>query len=316
MRARHRRHDFIDAGLGAQLRRTGTRPHVPTQHGIIGHDIIGAATVDPGGIHRQIVARQCGQPQRQIGRRQKRVTAIFWVAPGMRGAAVDAGGKIARSGACSGQRAIGQRWLVGQAEVAALGGFSQQRRGAERGDFLIAVQHHFPADAFRKWAGLQNRQRCLDDGDAALHVGHAGAVQRVGVQPAAGLKAMIGRKHRIHMASQQHTHRRVRTLHDMKIVAVQKHPLAAAGVDLAGWRRRHARRRAAQRRKGRLQHVDHLRQPGQIAAAGVDRRPRLDLGQHHRSQPVDTGQRVGFSGRQAGHPTTIICDLCNRQPFL
>ena len=127
---------------------------------------------------------------------------------------------------------------------------------------------------------------------------------------------MIGRKHRIHMASQQHTHRRVRTLHDMKIVAVQKHPLAAAGVDLAGWRRRHSRRRAAQRAKGRLQHVNHLRQPGQIAAAGVDRRPRLDLGQQRRPQPVDAGQRMGFGGRQAGHAATIICDLCNRQPFM
>src|SRR3546814_9579032 len=72
---------------------------IDVQDGVIRHDIIGAAALDPRRIAGKAAAARRLQPQREVRRRQQRVAAVLRIAPGMRAPSGDDDGEIAAAGA-------------------------------------------------------------------------------------------------------------------------------------------------------------------------------------------------------------------------
>ncbi len=95
----------------------------------------------------------------------------------MRRAAADDDVEVAAALAFAGKVAVGEGRLVDQAEVVALRRLGQQRCGRLRADLLVGIEQHFPADAFAPGAVAPGGERQPHRQQAALEVGHAGAVQ-------------------------------------------------------------------------------------------------------------------------------------------
>ena len=127
----------------------------------------------------------------------------------MRALAVDDDREIAGPAARAGQRAVGERGLVGQRRDLAARQFGDQRGGREGSGLLVRIDHHVIADPARQRRRLDRLQRGQHQREPALHVGDAGAVERVGVEEMLILKRMIDRIDRVHMPGEQHPHRRV-----------------------------------------------------------------------------------------------------------
>ncbi len=129
------------------------------------------------GLNGRPGAAQAAEAQREVGRGDDGVAPVLRLAPGVRGAAADDGGEIARPAARAGERAVGQRRFVGQAEVAPRRGRREQRRRARRRHFLVGVEHDLEAEPRAERRGHDRFERGEHDRDAALHVGDAGAVE-------------------------------------------------------------------------------------------------------------------------------------------
>src|SRR3546814_2220530 len=65
------------------------------QHGEVGHDVVGAAALDPRGVDRERRASFRREPHRDLGRGDDRVAPVIGIAPGMGASAVDDDREIA-----------------------------------------------------------------------------------------------------------------------------------------------------------------------------------------------------------------------------
>ena len=288
----------IDRMAGGVLPGMIGRPHIEAQHRQIGHDVVGAAAVDPCRVDRNTGQVEPGQTQRKVRRRDQRIAALFRVAPGMGGAAAHHRGEIAAALARAGQGAIGQGRFEGQRGAHPPGRLEQQGCRAGGRDFLVAVDHHFPADRGGEGRSLQRAERGVHHHQPALHVGHARAIDRGRIDPAAGLEGILGTEHRVHVPGQQHAHGGLGADRQMEIAPQgQRHRLARGGhrVDRGGI----AQRDRAERAEQAGEPIRHRAQPGQIAAARIDLGQGQDLRQHGLTlidQPV---QGLALAGRQA-----------------
>ena len=88
-----------------------------------------------------------------------------------------------------------------------------------------------------------------------------GALKRVGVEPAALLERVLGRKHRVHVAGQQQPPLGVGPDAQDQVAAVRELDFAALGID-RGDRRRLAQRDVAGQRRERLGQLVRLPLPG------------------------------------------------------
>ena len=240
---------------------------------MIGHHIIGAATVDLGRVHGQPVAHQRFQAQRQIGRGDDGVAPVAWVAPGMGVAPADLYRIVAAAAPRARQRAVRQGRFIGQRGGLALRQPRDQRGGGAGADLLIAVDHDLITDAVFRRARFHRHQGVEHDGDAALHVRHAGAVEDIVLAPVQLLKVALGGKHRVHMAGEQQLHRRIRphgrdempAAIELLDGAVRLHRLDRIGL--------HQLDLARQRGKGVAQLLRHGGQPLKVFGAAVDPGP-------------------------------------------
>ena len=101
---------------------------VEAQNGKVGHHVVGAAAFNLGWVHRQAVAMERLQAQREGRRSDHGIAPIVGIAPGMGGAAAHGQAPVAATRTRSGQGAIGQgRGFIGQGGRLAPRQFSDQR---------------------------------------------------------------------------------------------------------------------------------------------------------------------------------------------
>ena len=217
----------------------------------------------------------------------------------MRASAAHDDREIAGPAARAGQRAVRQRRLVGQRRDLAARRPRKQPRGGKRTRFLVRIDHHFIAQTRGERRCLHRLQRGKKQRKPALHVGDAGAVQRVGVKETQLLKRMIGRIDGIHMAGEQHLHRRLRPHRQVEVAAVIERGDAAVGAHALGRFGRFHRDRSGQGAERLFQPGADPLQPRQVAGSAVDRRPVLHLLQHRRR--VDAVDRIALGHCHFGH---------------
>ena len=116
--------------------------------------------------------------------------------------------------------------------------------------------------------------------EAALHVGHTGAVQGLLVQPALVLERMVGGEHGIHVSRQQDTAIRLRAYPHQQMLPVRLVEGGAVGGNRGNGGGIDQFNRAGKRRECLRQCGSLLGQSGKIGRAGVDRAPRLHLREH------------------------------------
>ena len=199
----------------------------------------------------------------------------------MRRLAGDCDRVIARPAARMRQRAVGQRaGFVGQRGIFAARQFLDQRTAGKTAGFLVRIDHHVVSHARRACHRFEGLQRVEDDIQPAFHIGGAGPVDRLVVEPADLLERMIFGEDGIHVPRQHEAPLRFRA-------HAQHHMPAMRLLELAALRRDRGDRGgfdqidvAGQGAEGIGEDPRHPVQPGDIAGARVDCRPFLHLAQH------------------------------------
>src|SRR5439155_12543364 len=124
--------------------------------------------------------------------------------PDVRGPAANDEIEMAAAGASAGKSPVRKRRrLVGEGGALALRCVPEQRGRGERANLLVAVDHDLVADAIRQLAVLHSLQRREHDGDAALHVGNAWAVEHAVLKPPGLLEGVIGAVDGIHVTGEK-----------------------------------------------------------------------------------------------------------------
>ena len=168
----------------------------------------------------------------------------------MRASAVHDDREIARPAARAGQRAVGQRGLIGQRRDLAARQVGNQRGGGKGAGLLVRIDQHVIADPARQRRRLDRLQRREQQRQPAFHIGDAGAVQRVGVEKALILERVIDRIDGVHVPGEQHPRGRVRPNAEDDVPAMLDRADAAVGSDGFGGRRIDQRQITGQDRKG------------------------------------------------------------------
>ncbi len=193
-----------------------------------------------------------------------------------------------------GQSAVGQGGLIGERGDLAARRLGEQRGGRGRAGFLVRIDHHLIADAGGERRRLDRLQRRKHGRDAALHVGDTGAVEHVVVQEGQRLEGVIDRIDRVHMAGEQHLHRRIGPDGQVEMPAMGEFGDGAIEADTGYRGRLDESELTGQRREGVAELARHGGDSGHVAGAAVDRGPVLHLGEHMRV--VEGGDRVSFDG--------------------
>jgi len=111
---------------------------------------------------------------------------------GVRGAAVDRDHGAARAFARMDDVAARACGFKDEPEVSAPGCFLEEVARAVRASFFVRREEDFPADLRGVGRGFKGLKRGEQRDQPAFHVGDAGAVERAGVEPTAGLER-VGR---------------------------------------------------------------------------------------------------------------------------
>ena len=247
---------------------------------MIGHDVVRPAALDLRRIDLESRPDRLLERQRERGCREQGVAALFRVAPGMRALPVDVDRPVAAAAARAGKGAVGQRRLVGKRGELAPRRLGEQSRRTRRTDLLVRIDHHLVPDPLGERRRLDRLQRRQHQRDAPLHVGNAGAVERVVVEPGQLLKRMILGEHRVHMAGQQHLHRSLGPHLEIQVLPGLARNDRAVGLHHLGRRGLAQLQLAGQCGKGIGQLVGHGLEPGEIGRTTVDLRPVLRLIEH------------------------------------
>ena len=180
-----------------------------------------------------------------------------------------------------GQRSIGQgAGFVSERGIFAAGQFLDQRAAGEAAGFLVRVDHHIVSDPRGALHRLERLQRMEDDIEAALHIGSAGAVDRVIVDPADLLKRVIDGEDRVHVAGQHEAPFRIGPDAQHHVPPVRFFEFAPFGGYGSYGRRVDQFDVARQDAESIGQDAGHAIQPFDIGGAGIDGRPVLYLAQH------------------------------------
>lgn len=296
--------DLAQRCIGIGLHFKALRAEVDAQYRVVGHDIVGAAAVDPRRVDRQSVAGQRLQPHRHVGGSDQRIAPVLWVAAGVRRTACDDDREIARSATFACQRAIGQGGFIGQRGQFARRQFGDQRCGRARTHLLVGVDHHVITDGGGKRRCLDRAKACQHHRDAALHVGNPGTIEHPGLEPCQALEAAVDGKYGIHVPGEQQPQRRLRPhLHHQMLATLDRvdATIGAHRIDRRGIDQPHV---TGKRRKRVRQQLRGLGEACKIAGPAVDRGPSLDLAQHRglvdgfKAGALGSGQ----SGRAGRHP--------------
>ncbi len=287
-----------DIRFGFQFRCRWTK--VDPQDSEVGNDIGRRSAIDLRRVHRQPGLAHRFESKREVRRGQNGVAAVLRIAPGMGRAPVDRDCEIAAARPRSRERPIGQSGrLVGQRRLFAARRRGDQRRGAERAHFLVAVEDDFIADAARRLARLDGLQGCQHDGDSALHVGDAGSVDCRVVEPAGLLERVVRSEHRVHVAREEQLQRRIGPHLQVQVAAVRDLDSLSGGIDRLHRCRVDRPDLARQCRECIGEEAGDLLQPVEIARPAVDRRPGKQLVEHRFGGRLFDGGP--FSGRQFPH---------------
>ena len=180
-----------------------------------------------------------------------------------------------------GQRSIGQgAGFVGERGIFSAGQFLDQGAAGEAAGFLVRVDHHIVSDMLGALHRLERLQRMEDDIEAALHIGSAGAVDHVIVDPADLLKRVIDGEDRVHVAGQHEAPFRIGPDAQHHVPPVRFFEFAPfCGYGSYG-RRVDQFDVARQDAESIGQDAGHAIQPFDIGSAGIDGRPVLHFAQH------------------------------------
>ena len=283
----------LDRGVEQSDQTVFARANIEPQHRVIRHNIVSRAALDFRGVDAEPISLQRLQPKRQRRRRDNRVAPVLRIAPGVGGAAGDDQTEVSTPAARAGQRAIGQGGrFVGQRRELARRALGDQPGRGEAASFLVRIDQHVIADPGCIGRRFQRLQGCRHDCDPALHIGDTRPIERIGIQPDLLLKRMISRKHRVHMTGQQQPPFCIGPHGQQQMCAVRHCKRLAIGSNRSDRGRFDQLQRARQAREGVGQNRSLLCQPRQIAGAGVDRAPGLDLRQH--GGAIDRVNQPGF----------------------
>ena len=242
---------------------------IEADDGVVGDDVQGTAAADLRDIdgHALALAVQGVQAGGDHGRAGHGVGTLVEGPAGVGRLAGDDQVIVAAALARPCEGAVGQRRLIGHADMAARAQCRQQRRRGGRTDLLIGREQHGPADARAVRMGLERLQRREQDGDAALHVGDSGPVQRAVRTGHDRLERALRREDGVIVAGQNDLDRGVGAGGDLQGVGMGLGPYRAIITD----RRRSLRRKAHDlgRQAARLgfQQGQHLGQTTGVTAA-------------------------------------------------
>ena len=188
--------------------------------------------------------------------------------------------------------AIRPRGLEDEAEVRALRRGDEVRATPVRTRFLIGREQDFPAD----FAGVRRLLEGLERGehrhDAALHVGHAGTIDALGVEPAALLKRIGLLVNGVEMSAEEQLRARL---------GPQANPQRIGGAGAGQF----LELCAGKPREFGAQRIEHPVEAGAVARAGIDVGPvNEQLGEFGgaRRQAGD-----GVGNRHGENPETTAC---------
>ncbi len=160
------------------------------------------------------------------------VAAAREVATDVRRAAGDGEMVVAATHPRRSETAIGERRLVGEGEARAGGERGEARRRAGAADLLVGGQQHLVAEPGCSGVLLERRERGKHDGEAALHVGDAGAVQRAVATSAHRGEARAGGIDRVVVPGQHDASRGLRADAQSERLAARSRDRLAPRVDL------------------------------------------------------------------------------------
>ena len=261
---------------------------VEADHGVVGHDVQGAAAGDLSDIDGDALALavegvQAGGDDGGAG---DGVGALVEGAARVGGLAGDDQMVVAAALALARERAVGQGGLIGHADMAARAELGQQGGGGGRADLLVRREQDGPADTLAVGMGLERLKRRQQDGDATLHIGDTGTVQGAVGAGDDGLEARGLGEDGVVVAGQDDLQRGVGAAGDLEGVGVRlltHRAVVGHGGGAPGGNALDGRGQGA--RLGLEQGEDGV-QSGGVTAAGIDVRPR------HRASDDD-----GFAGR-------------------
>ena len=272
----------------------------------IRHDVDRRAAIDRADIERHAaeLVVQAFKADHELRRRFDGAAAFLLGAARMRRAPVQHDVEHRRALAPARHRAGLHRRLIGHADQRAGRGRAAKRFAAgEITDLFIRGQNNTVAEPILQASRFKRFQRFEHHADAALHVRHAGPVDRA-VSPVRHRLKNAGRKHRVVMAGHDDLHRRLRTRGDFDDRPGMRFRHFAIGPDGFESRPLH---QPDVRLKGR-ECVSQLRreplEPVRVQAAGIVRRPGARALQHSRRtgiQALARGFIIGGKRRKVCH---------------
>jgi len=99
---------------------------------------------------------------------------------------------------------VGRAGSKTKPKMVAPGGLLEHRPRPVRTGFLVRGEQHLPAEIGRRRGLLKGLERGQDHDQPALHVGHPGAVERMGIEPATGLENIVRGVDRVVVPAKEH----------------------------------------------------------------------------------------------------------------
>jgi hypothetical protein len=248
---------------------------VEADDGIVSHDIQGPAAADLGDVDGDAftLAVQAVQAGGDHGRAGDRIGPFVEGPAGVGGLARDDQMVVAAALTRAGQGPVGQRGLIGHADMTARAQFGQQGGRGGRADFLIRRQQDCPADTRPVRMGLEGFQCGQKDRNPALHVRDARAVKGAVGTGRHGLEGALGREDGVIVAGQHDLDRRVGAGGDLQRIGMGFVAHRTVVCDGCGGLCRDANDFGRQVPGLDLEKRQDPGQTIRIAAAGIDIRP-------------------------------------------
>ena len=254
---------------------------IEAQDGEIGHDIVGRAAFYLRRVHRDVFGLKRLDAEDEVRCGDYGIAPLVRVAARMGAAAGNRYRVIARPAACMGECPVGQCGrLVGQSGIFPACQFLDESPAGETACFLVRIDHHIVAYTLCTLDRLEGPECMEDNVEPALHVGGAGTVDRLVIQPRHFLEWVVYREDRVHVTGQNEATFRLGANAKDHVLAVWLLELTTVRRYRRDYRRVYERDLAGKRRECIRENPGHLREPIDVRRAGIDRGPALNLAQH------------------------------------
>lgn len=164
----------------------------------------------------------------------------------------------------------------------------------------VGTDQHVDADLVPPGRTLEAEQAVQHHQNAALHVGNARTVQRVGVPELGRLEMAVDREDGVVMTGHDNAHRGLRPQATMEGRREFLLTHRTVRIDHGGRRQVDGGYLATQLGEGLFQARAHALESLRIAAAGIDRGPRLDRVDHVIGPPVYPVEHCTLVGVEIG----------------